>query len=450
MSDLAARLLAHIREAVLFPRPGLGLLAVSGGADSVALLDLVSIVAPEVGLELAVAHVDHGIHPESSAVAARVRDLAAAYGLPACGRTLGLGPDASETRAREHRYRALRELQQELGADYLVTAHHADDQIETVLFRFLRGSAPAGLAGITGLGPDGLVRPLLPFRRAELEEWLSFRYPNPAIRPPVFQDPANRDPRHDRSWLRERVLPLLRERFGEALDANLRNAQRHAERDRDAWASLLRVLPELDFRWEALGVDVARAPLRTYDKALSETLLRAVAREAGCVLGPGRAAKLRDLVERGPSGRVLELGAGWHAETAFDRLRIQRAGHTAPESEAWGATNQGSVRWGGWQFSWRAEPAGAAVRGGLTTWVPPGVGEIRAAASGDRIFPLGGVGRRSVSRLLMEARVPRSERLAYPVLSRGQSLLWVPAVCRAAQIVPRPGEASLRIDAHRA
>jgi tRNA(Ile)-lysidine synthase len=183
---------------------------------------------------------------------------------------------------------------------------------------------------------------------------------------------------------------------------------------------------------------------------LSEALLRALAREAGCVLGSNRAGKLADLVQGGTSGRVLELGDGWVAELVFDRLRIrQRSEVDALPSSEWGLTESGSVEWGEWQIAWRPEPAGVITREGLTTWTAPGPGEIRAVHSGDRVFPLGGVGRRSVHRLLMEARVPRSERAGYPVLMQGSDLVWVPGVCRAARAVPSPGEVALRIDARR-
>jgi tRNA(Ile)-lysidine synthase len=449
MSDLSSRLLTHIRDADLFPRPGLALLAVSGGEDSVALLDLFSTIAADLGLVLSLAHVDHGIAPESADVAEQVMALAAQYHVPGHLRSLNLGPAAAETRARTDRYRSLREVQAEITADYLVTAHHADDQIETALFRFLRGSAPAGLAGMSARGPRGLTRPLLPFRRAELKDWLSQNLA-PDTWPLVHHDPANRDIRHDRSWLRQQLLPLLRERFGNRLDANLLVGQRHAEHDRAAWSSLIREWPELDFRATDSGVDVARGPLRTYDKVLSEALLRALAREAGCVLGPTRAAKLVDLAQSGTSGRMLELGDRWIAELVFDRLRIRRRSEPeSPPSSEWGATDSGAVEWGEWQISWRREPAGVATREGLTTWVAREPGEIRAVHSGDRVFPLGGVGRRSVHRLLMEARVPRSERTAYPVVVQGSDLVWVPGVCRAANAVPFPGEISLRIDARR-
>src|ERR1051325_6633741 len=113
MKDLPERLLAHIRGAGLFPRPGLALLAVSGGPDSVALLELFAGLRRELGLKVVVAHVDHGILPGSEDVAEQVMAMAVAHKVRAHVRALGLGPQGSETRAREERYRALRDVQQE-------------------------------------------------------------------------------------------------------------------------------------------------------------------------------------------------------------------------------------------------------------------------------------------------------------------------------------------------
>jgi tRNA(Ile)-lysidine synthase len=455
MRALPDRLLEHIRSASLFPEPGTAVLAVSGGPDSLCLLDLLHGLAGALGLRLVVAHVDHGILPESAAVAARVGAVAGRYGVPAEIERARLGPGASETRARRARYAALRRVQQRVAARYLVTAHQADDQIETVLYRLLRGSGVSGLAAIRPVGPGGLVRPLLPFRRAELDQWLLTRFPDAESRPPVFHDPSNADERHDRSWLRGRVLPLLVERFGARLERQLLGLARHAARERDAWSALLTALPELAYRrgdaaGVGHGVEVARAPLLGYEPPLAEAILRALGREAGCPLGPARSGRLLAFLRRAPSGRVAELGQGWVAEVSFGRVRIGAAGaaaRTAPLE--WGATGQepdGRVVWGAWEVHWRAEAAGAASRQGWRTWVTPGRGVVRPLARGDRLVPLGGVGHRSASRLLMEARVPRSARASYPVVARGTEILWLPGVCRSAAQVPPAGEPALRLD----
>ena len=100
------------------------------------------------------------------------------------------------------------------------------------------------------------------------------------------------------------------------------------------------------------------------------------------------------------------------------------------------------------ELGWRAEPAGKATREGWHTWVTPGRGVVRAPAAGDRLIPLGGVGHRSASRLLMEARVPRSARAGYPVVARDAEILWLPGVCRSAARVPRAGEPALRLEVY--
>ena len=161
------------------------LVAVSGGPDSVALLDLLVRTADMHGLTLVVAHVDHGIHPDSTRVAEGVRALARSYGLPVEVGELELGPSAGETMARSRRYAWLEEARARVGAAIILTAHHADDQAETVLMRVLEGAGRPGWQGWPGRGP--LVRPLLPFRRVELaahrERGLA-----------AWLDPANADP----------------------------------------------------------------------------------------------------------------------------------------------------------------------------------------------------------------------------------------------------------------
>src|SRR5829696_8169375 len=155
-------------------RQGRALVAVSGGPDSVALLDLMSRSRDLHGLDLIVAHLDHGIHSESSRVAQQVQSIAASYQVPIEVGRLSLGSSATETVARERRYAWLEALRAGTDSDYIFTAHHADDQVETVLMRVLGGSGPAGLAGMAAV-QGKLVRPLLPFHKAELAEYLKER-----------------------------------------------------------------------------------------------------------------------------------------------------------------------------------------------------------------------------------------------------------------------------------
>ncbi|MDH3496108.1 MAG: tRNA lysidine(34) synthetase TilS [Gemmatimonadota bacterium] len=450
VEDVRTRLARHVVEQGFFEAGTTALLAVSGGPDSLALLFLLHDLAPSAGLTVAVGHVDHGIHPDSRMWADDVAGVAARLGVP-CRRTrLELGASASETLARRERYRALRAMQREMGARYLATAHHADDQIETVLLRFLRGSGPAGLAGIPAVGPDGLVRPLLPFTRVEVGDWLRQRAPD--VVPRV--DPANVDPRHDRAWVRTALLPLVRARFADT-DRRLIAAARLAQVERAAWRRLLDALPALEFRVTNGGAEVARGPLARYDKALSVALLRTLARAVGRSLGLARAERLAAFVRAAPSGRRVELGGGWTAEIVFDRLRIEGpAGAGSPTQGpaapvTCGDGDRGEASWGDWCITWRREPAGRTRRTAFTTWLTPGAFAVRGWHSGERMRPVGGVGRRPVRRLLMEARVPVRARRHHPVLSRGPAILWIPGVCRSDAALPNPGEPAVRVDARR-
>jgi tRNA(Ile)-lysidine synthase len=439
-ADLSDRVRRHVLAQRLFPEPGGAVLAVSGGADSLALLDLLSALAPELGLSLVVAHADHGIQAGSGAVARSVAEVAEArYRLETVTGALALGPGASETRARTARYRFLRGVQRERSARYLVTAHHADDQMETVLLRVLRGSAPAGLAGIAARGASGLVRPLLPYRREELRAHVEGRGLEP------FDDPANRDVRHLRAWVRAVLLPAIAARLGEEGPEALLEVARHARAEARAWDAALDVVPGLEVRVAEGRFDVAREALSGYDKCLAARILRSVAARAGLALTPRTASRLAAFARDAASGRRMPLPGDLVAEAAFSRLVVSRP-ETSPAALVMGA-GEGSCEFGRFHVAWRAEPApGRLERAAWTTWLPPGPVEVRAALDGDRLVPLGGTGRRKVSRLLMEARVPRGERSAYPVVAARGAVAWVPGVCRGAGAIPGPGTDAVRVD----
>jgi tRNA(Ile)-lysidine synthase len=421
-------------------RPGRALVAVSGGPDSVALLDLLHHSRDLHELALAVAHFDHGIHPESATVAARTQALAARYGLPYEEGRGALGPAAGETIARAARYAWLEATRVRIGASIILTAHHADDQAETVLMRLLSGSGPAGLAGMAP-HQGAIVRPLLPFRRAAILSHLR------SAGLAAWADPANQDPRHLRSWLRAEVLPLLRARLPGVDDALLCSA-RQAAHARGAWESVLNHLPELDLRLEQGGFSVAARPLSGYDSALGEMLLMSAARRVGCSLGPTRAGRVLRLASDGESGASLPLGRGWLAEVAFDRLLVSR-----PQADgvptAWPLEGrQGQGAWGRWRLRWSREDApGLQERAGMAAWFAPAPLIVRTWTAGERLRPLGGTGRRLLVRCFQDARVPRSRRAGWPVVAGPNGVVWIPGVSRADALLPEPGTEALRVDA---
>ncbi len=415
------------------------LVAVSGGPDSVALLDLLSRVSEAQRLEIIVGHADHGIHPSSGAVAATVRAHAASCGWPFELGELQLGAGASETDAREARYRWLEAAADRHAATEILTAHHADDQAETVLMRVLGGSGPAGLAGMASRY-GRVVRPLLPFRREELAHYVHERGLA------VWTDPANADPAHLRSWLRTDILPEFARRIPEVVPHLLRTA-RLAAGERMAWDTVLDLLPGLEIACEPGAISVAAGPLAGYDSGLAEVLIRALARRVGCSLGPARALRLVDLARTGRSGTTAPLGGGWSGEQTFGRLRIYR--HQESPAATIVSGNEGALAWGGWTVRWSLERAPARQdRSGLSAWFPPQTFTLRAARAGERIRPLGGNGNRLLVRCLQDARVPRGRRQTWPVLeAEGGGVVWLPGVCRADALVPQEGAEALRVDA---
>jgi tRNA(Ile)-lysidine synthase len=183
------------------------LVACSGGPDSTALLDAVARLASPRGLDLHVAHVDHGLRPGSAAEAEHVAALAARAALPFHPLRVEVEPGGSlQDRARTARHTALRRLAAELGATAIATGHTADDQAETVLMRALAGATPRALRAM-GARDGMLARPLLRVWREQTVAYCA------ALSLAVLDDPSNRDPRFLRTRVRHQLMPALEEVF---------------------------------------------------------------------------------------------------------------------------------------------------------------------------------------------------------------------------------------------
>jgi tRNA(Ile)-lysidine synthase len=202
--------------------------AVSGGADSVALLRGLHRLLDSQNTtgELVVAHVDHGLRPEAAGDQEWLRGQCSKLGLlfetgrrDVAALAVEQG-DGIEAAARNARLAFLREMAERRGARFVATAHTADDQVETVLFRILRGTGLAGLAGIRRTRPLGpsvtLIRPMLSIDRETARDYLA------ALGQEWRQDPTNAEPRFARNRIRNELLPQLRRDFGSSVDDAVR------------------------------------------------------------------------------------------------------------------------------------------------------------------------------------------------------------------------------------
>ncbi len=192
-----------LREECAVERGARILVAVSGGPDSLALLDVLSRLAPGLGVEVTAHGVDHGLRPEATAELDLAAAHAARLGVPFARTHVEVSPGGNlQARARSLRYEALAAAQVAQGAELLATAHHADDRAETVLLRLLRGAGPAGLAVL----PPRFENRLRPLVRAGRRDVLAHLARHGVA---FALDPSNRDRRFLRVRVREEVMPLL-------------------------------------------------------------------------------------------------------------------------------------------------------------------------------------------------------------------------------------------------
>ncbi len=233
MLDRVAEFIARHRMCEPGQRVGI---AVSGGADSVFLLNALRHLAPRWGLRLAVIHIEHGIRGRASIADAEfVAQLASTFGFPFHLRQAdvpAIGGNLEEA-ARKVRQLFYAELIASGLVDRVATGHTRSDQAETVLYRILRGSGLTGLSGVLPVTGDGLVRPLLEIDRAEIESWL--------IRHEIAwkEDETNQDRTFARNRLRHEVLPLLREAFNPELNQALAHLGELARDEENYWQAEL-------------------------------------------------------------------------------------------------------------------------------------------------------------------------------------------------------------------
>ncbi len=331
--------------------------ACSGGADSVAGLLVCAALRKSLGHQIVVFHVDHGLAATSGEAVVLVQQLAAELGLgcrvarvdlasPALGPALRAGTEARpypdtanasdahpypdtpataplpqlEARARAARYAALAEMAAATGCTVLATAHHADDQAETLLLRLARGAGSDALAGISQKRTDGVVRPLLGLSRADLRQILGDR--------PHWTDPSNAQLAHSRNRLRHLALPALESALPGAALGLARTAAVLAETRGgiDAWLDL--ALRHTVQR-EALGLRVPRAAVPT-DPAALTLLIRWVAAQLQAPLPSARATSqfLALAAQPGPS---TMRAAGWQLVQTADAWQFVAATPKSPD-----------------------------------------------------------------------------------------------------------------------
>ncbi len=452
LSQAVARCLArHEGQAAGGPL----LAAVSGGLDSSTLAVVLGALRDAGGIApVTLAHVDHGVFDGSEHGTRATARQAELLGHDFLWRRIQ-PPGTSEQALRDARYQALAAMARECGARMVLTAHHADDNLETILFRMLRGTGPRGLCGIPEgrrLGSDlWVVRPFLQTRRHTLHQ--AFERANaaragrhlPAL--PTLQDPTNEDLGYARNHLRHRVIPQLRSAMGVKLDASLFALARLAQATTEVLAvqagRLLRDRARFVAPWRCeLSTDGVCAADRPF---LEEALVQIHQRlhPEGRVPPWTWVQRVVRLLHQ-PDGHRVSGPQTVLAERTRGGLLLldaHRAGMPPQQElvllEAPGATD---VRFGATE--WRilgthrqeppAEPdhgAGGARRALLDPRHGRWPWRLRTRRPGDRFQPLGQARDVGLRRFLQGRHVPRFDRDRLPlVVDADDSVLWVPGV----------------------
>jgi tRNA(Ile)-lysidine synthase len=341
-------------------------------------------------------------------------------GLPVVAGRAGR-PATTEAGWRRARWRFLRRAARRERA-VVATAHTADDQVETVALRLLRGAGARGLAGLAA--PSPVARPWLGVSRARLAGWVRER----AI--PHLEDPTNRSLRHARNRLRLELLPALRQ-VRPSLDGELLAVGRAAARWRQEVEA---VVDRLGPRLARPGVlYVARGGLAGYSPEELSVLWPALAARARVRLDRRGTRRLASFTIRGGRVARLPLAGGAEVLALPDRFLVRRRRAAPwPEEEL-----AGVVRWGGWRLRLATaapdgDPWSAALPAGCRL-------TVRGWRPGDRIRRSPGDAARRVKRFFADRGVAGPLRAGWPVVLADGEVVWIPGVCRSAAATARPG-----------
>lgn len=276
LSPVIAEIRLAVRTALAdLPQGSTVVVALSGGADSLALAAATAFEGPKLGLRVASLTVDHGLQDDSDAVAARAARTAASLGLDALIVRVEVGDEGGpEAAAREARYRVLKDAAADVGASAVLLGHTLDDQAETVLLGLARGSGAASLQGMAPVraDDDGLrwLRPLLGVRRETTRAFCA------ASDLEAWDDPHNSEQRFARVRVRERVLPVLESELGPGIAEALARTAEQLREDAAAFDEMIHETIEDIVEHAEAGISVSVAALAANPAALRNRIIRLV------------------------------------------------------------------------------------------------------------------------------------------------------------------------------
>ncbi len=447
MTTISTTLPAHvarsIREQRLFAPGDTIIVALSGGADSTALLDLLSRL-PGLSPRLVAAHLNHCLRgPESDRDEEFVRSLAEQYRIPLECRRVDVKEHSRRERlnledaGRRARIGFLSELRDSRQATAVALAHHADDQAETVLMRLLRGAGPGGLAGMPYRNGREYIRPLLGVTRAELAAYLAER--GLAWR----EDESNQDTAFLRNRIRHDLLPLL-EQYNPAIRERLAATAAVMSDEHHLLNQLAMEVVDRACTMDGDTYTCSVKHLTEEPPALRRRILRLLLERLAGNLDhfTGRhIAAMEHLLDSPRPNAALNLPQRITVLREYGSLVLRRTFATPlPAMGELAITGTGHYPLpGGASLTLTSVPAAAVFEplASDTALINPDRNpfpwHVRMFQNGDRIVPFGMTGSKKVKELFIDAKVPLSQRRSIPLLFCGDTLLWVCGL-RASQL----------------
>lgn len=458
---LQRKVLEYIRANSLLQPGDRLLVALSGGADSVAMLDLL-VNLHGMRLQLVVAHMNHLLRgADSDADEYFAAEAAKTYRLPFCSARVDVAAVAKERglsieeAGREERYRFLRQSASEYGCRRIALGHHLDDQAETFLIRLMRGSGSSGLASMRPYSESGLlIRPLLGVRKTELEDYL--RCKNISWR----EDVSNHDTSFLRNRVRHQLLPLLADYNPEATVAIARAAELLAGDD-ELLESMTRSAFERLFSIEANTATAVIGRLLAQPRAIRLRLLReGVKAVKGDLrrISSGHIADIEKLLASSNPSAGLDLPCAVRVSRVYEKIRFTSC-HDAgsdhcPDLAAFERNIYGEGVYqlpSGGELQVDIIQCGGQRNSADRLFLDPSILsrrlELRYFRNGDRFVPSGMTGTKKLKDFFIDRKLPLELRRKTPILLCDGELVWVCGIQAASipHLLPAEGDTAVRL-----
>lgn len=402
--------------------------AVSGGVDSVVLLDLLAKIHPAENL--LIAHVNHGMRKESLKEAQFVEDVSKKYGIDFVSKELKLNKKASEEEARDKRYAFLKKTAKAFGATYLALGHHADDQVETVLLKIFRGAGPASIWGMKE--HNGILwRPFLEISKDEIVDYAKenqLKY---------MADDSNNDIRYSRNRIRINIVPEAKMINPKIREAFIREISLGHE--------LANYLDQETIKWHKRIIKknvISVAALDLAPSYMRKNVLRLWLSE-----NMGRqniySKNIQEVINLAKSSgsKKTEIGQ-FTIEKIYDKIKFGDSPQERPQPVNLVGPRK---KFGKFILKQKTVLGGRAKKNNI--YLPVGYKDkltVRCWAPGDKIKTSSGT--KKLQDVFTNAKIPKSKRLSWPVVVHKKEVIWVPLIVASHRAISKSKSKCIRIE----